>query len=194
MASRGPRSRGAEPGQPGAGAGGASAPPAPKPELPEPERIRQVILAALERRRRTRSQLETVLRRKGFAAPACAPILDRLTEVGLIDDLEYARVYLRRRVAGKPRGARLLRAELLGKGVPGAEADRALAEFAAEAGDPAEDALRALGPLLKRNATLEPRLLRQKAWQFLARRGFAGDVVERALREALRGAGEDEGE
>lgn len=170
--------------------GGASAPPAPKAELPESERVRLVVLAALERRRRTRAQLEEVLKRKGFGPGVSAPILDRLTEVGLIDDLEYARVYLRRRVAGKPRGARLLRMELLGKGVPGQEADRALAELQAEGGDPVADALRALGPLLKRSAMLEPRARKQKAWQFLARRGFAGDVVERALRQALRGQAE----
>src|SRR6185503_9214955 len=92
------------------------------------EEIREIVLAALERRRRTRSQLETILRRKGVKPGDFSVVLDRLTEVGLIDDLQYARVYLERRAASRPRGARLLRAELLAKGVPSDLADQALAE------------------------------------------------------------------
>ena len=144
--------------------------------------IREAVLAALERRRRTRSDLETILRRKGFKAADFSPVLDRLTEVGLVDDLQYARVYLERRAASRPRGARVLRAELLAKGVPGSLADQAIAERR-EDHDPLEDALRALKTWLPRNRSLEPRVRRQKLWQFLARRGFSGDVIERAALE-----------
>lgn len=149
------------------------------------------MLAALERRRRTRKELEAVLERKGFDAALYGSILDRFAEVGLIDDLEYARVFIRRRVAGKPRGARLLRAELLGRGVPVDHVERALAEYHEEAGDPLDAAERALVPLLRRSAGLEPQKLRQKAWQFLARRGFSGDVAERAIRRISAAGDED---
>ncbi|HEX7879876.1 MAG TPA: regulatory protein RecX, partial [Candidatus Eisenbacteria bacterium] len=97
------------------------------------------------------------------------PVLDRLTEVGLIDDLEYARVYLERRAAGKPRGARLLRNELMAKGVPGGLIDQALAERKDDH-DPAEDAVKALRPKVGTLSKLDSRSRDRKAWEFLARR------------------------
>jgi regulatory protein len=121
-----------------------------------------------------------------------APVLDRLTEVGLVDDRAYARVYLERRAASRPRGARLLRGELLAKGVPADVADEALAERR-DATDPVEDALKALRPWLPRNLALEPRERRRKLWQFLARRGFSSDVIERAaLKVQVSDSADDE--
>ncbi len=153
-----------------------------KPErVRDPEKIRELALTALERRRRTRSELSRILRRKGVRPADYDPILDRLTEVGLIDDLEYARVFIARRAASKPRGARLLRNELLVKGVAPDLIDTALDERDEEA-DPVDDALRALKPRIARLAALEPRDRKAKAWQYLARRGFSGDVIERAVR------------
>lgn len=155
-----------------------------------PERVRELALKALERRRRTRAELETILRRKGVPAPAFGPVLDRLTEVGLIDDLEYARVYLESRAAGRPRGARLLRGELQARGIPAELIDRALAERLA-GHDPVNDAVRALRPWLARSRKLEPRERRRKFWEFLARRGFSSDVIEEAARRVGPGEGWD---
>lgn len=155
------------------------------------DNVRKAVLASLERRRRTRSELETMLRRKGFTPAMFTPVLDRLTEVGLIDDMEYARIFLRRRAASRPRGARLLRGELLGKGIPDEIADQALAEMKLE-GDPVEDALRALKPWLPKNSGLPPRDRSRKLWQYLARRGFSGDVIERAHARAFSGVTPEE--
>ncbi|MDZ4803908.1 MAG: regulatory protein RecX [Candidatus Eisenbacteria bacterium] len=146
--------------------------------------IREEALRALERRRRTRSEVATILRRKGGSAAEFDPVLDRLTEVGLIDDLQYARVYLEHRAAGKPRGARLLRSELQAKGVPGPLIDQALAERRDEH-DPLDDAMKALRPKLNALSRLPERDRKRKAWEFLARRGFSGDVIERAALAAF---------
>lgn len=156
-----------------------------------PDDIRELALRGLERRRRTRSELATWLRQRGVSTAESAPILDRLTEVGLLDDLEYARVYLARRAASRPRGARLLRLELLSKGVPAELADQALAERGDDA-DPVAEALKAARPLESRGADLDPRVRKQRYWAFLARRGFATDVIERAWREAGVPRGDDE--
>lgn len=147
------------------------------------EKVRELALKALERRRRTRHELEAMLRRKGVPVAVFGPVLDRLTEVGLIDDLEYARVYLERRAAGRPRGARLLRGELQARGIAADLVDRALAERSA-AHDPVEDAVKALTPWLSRGARLDPRERRRRLWEFLARRGFSADVIEEAARRA----------
>jgi len=128
-----------------------------------------------------------ILRRKGVTPAEFDPVLDRLTEVGLIDDLQYARVYLEHRAAGRPRGARLLRMELQAKGVPGPLIDQAMAERL-EDHDPLDDAVKALRPKLAIWSRLPVADRKRKVWEFLARRGFAGDVIERAALAAF-GAG-----
>src|SRR5512140_3788802 len=79
----------------------------------------------LERRRRTRSEVEQKLREKGCAAADIAAVCDRFEELKLIDDREYARLYLQGR-RSRPRGTRLLLLELRRKGVPEAVAQEAL--------------------------------------------------------------------
>lgn len=152
-----------------------------------PEKVRELALQALERRRRTRRELEVVLRRKGVPSMVFAPVLDRLAEVGLINDLEYARVYLERRAAGRPRGARLLRGELQARGISADLIDRALSERKA-AHDPVDDAVKALRPWLSKAGRFEPRERRRRLWEFLARRGFSSDVIEEAARRVGGGA------
>lgn len=132
--------------------------------------------------------MATFLRRKGVSAAEFDPVLDRLTEVGLINDLEYARVYLEHRAAGRPRGARLLRSELQAKGVPAPLIEQALAERR-EDHDPLDDALKALRPKVAALSRLPERDRKQKAWEFLARRGFSGDVIERAALAAFGAIG-----
>lgn len=159
----------------------------PKPAPSGVDAIREAALRTLERRRRTRSEVALILRRKGVSPAEFDPVLDRLTEVGLIDDLQYARVYLEHRATGRPRGARLLRMELQAKGVPGPLIDQALAERL-EDHDPLDDALKALRPKVMALLRLPERERKRKAWEFLARRGFSGDVIERAALAAF-GAG-----
>jgi regulatory protein len=149
-----------------------------------------VVLTALERRRRTRRDLEAILSRKGFGPQVAAQVLDRLTEVGLIDDLEYARVYLERRAGSRPRGARFLKAELLAKGVPPEAAEQALGERVA-AVDPVDEAMRALNPWLLRNRGIGVAEERRKIWQILARWGFSAETIENVLLRLNRRAGDD---
>src|SRR5690349_9733603 len=52
-----------------------------------PARVREAALRLLDRQRRTRSDLARRLRDKGFASGSIDPVLDRLTEVGLVDDV-----------------------------------------------------------------------------------------------------------
>src|SRR5262245_61775316 len=90
----------------------------------------EAALRALERRRRTRRELERRLSNKGFDPAATREALDRLERVGLVNDLEYARAFLRERLGHRTVGARLVRGQLLTRGVPGPIADLALTEAA----------------------------------------------------------------
>lgn len=160
------------------------------------EAAREAALKILERRRRTRADLARRLKEKGHEPGPILEVCDRMEELGILNDREFARLYLRGR-ASRPRGNRLLLQELRAKGVPADTAEEVLleigAESVAEMGDaeganPELERARALARLSARKlAGLEPREARGKLFQILARRGFGMDVIERVTRELARG-------
>jgi regulatory protein len=108
----------------------------------------------------------------------------QLRQYQLLDDAAFAQYWVDQRKTFRPRGARLLRAELRQHGV-----ERTLAEVAAaSADDSAEvDAYRAAAKRARQLAEADERSFRSRLGQFLARRGFDWDtiagVVERLWQE-----------
>jgi len=144
---------------------------------------REAALELLERTRRTRRDLERRLKEKDFDAATIAATLDRLAEVGLVDDVEYARAWLAGRWGRRPSGWRRLEQELRAKGVSQEDAEKAR-ELLSERGgapDEVESAAKLVAQARKRYARLEPHVQRQRLYALLARRGYDGDVIRRAL-------------
>lgn len=144
---------------------------------------REAALELLERTRRTRRDLERRLKEKEFDAATIAATLDRLAEVGLVDDVEYARAWLAGRWGRRPSGWRRLEQELRAKGVSQEDAEKAR-ELLSERGgapDEVESAAKLVAQARKRYARLEPHVQRQRLYALLARRGYDGDVIRRAL-------------
>lgn len=156
------------------------------PELADaadPAACRESALKLLGRTHRTRSDLEKRLKVKGYAATTVLPVLDRLTEVGLIDDAEYARAWLAGRWGRKPSGWRRLQQELRSKGVSDDDVERAR-ELLAERGsapDEVESARKVVEKARSRMSRLDEQKQRQRLYALLARRGFGADVIRRAL-------------
>ena len=153
-------------------------------DLSPEERVREYVLAALERRRHSRRELELKIARKGLSREAAGPVLDRLTEVGLVDDEAFARAYVESRQRSRPRGKRALASELAARGVDRDTVDRVLAE-AADEESAGEAARRALAGRLRSLEGLPREEARKKAGAFLARRGFAWGEIEAALERDL---------
>jgi len=131
---------------------------------------------------RSRFELEQILRRKGVPPEVGAPVLDRLTAVGLVDDAAFARAFVESRQRSRPRGKWGLSAELRKRGIAPDVIDLVLVEREGEE-DPVEAARRAVAAKLRTLAGKPPALVRQRAEQFLLRRGFDYETI----REALRG-------
>ena len=117
-------------------------------------------------------------------AQAAEETAARMEELGLVDDEAYARRLARDLLARKHYPRRRLAQELTGKGI-----DRALAEeAAAEAMEEAEtdDGQQALELLRKKYYNrLYDENARRKTAAALARYGFGGDAVRRAMEAAL---------
>lgn len=156
----------------------------------------------LEARPRSSYELRRRLRDAGYRADLVEGALERLTELGYLDDAAFACAWVESRDRARPRGARALRDELRRMGVPAADAEAALAarearasgadpddprlvpgageRAASEASDDAAAArlLARKGAGLLREADLRKR--RAKAYALLARAGFDPGTAGRA--------------
>lgn len=149
----------------------------------DPAACREAALKLLDRTRRTRSDLTRRLRDKGYAAVTIGSVLERLAEVGLVDDAEYARAFMAGRRARRSAGSRRIEQELRARGIGADDIAAARTRLDAEQGamDEVAAARKVIAQAARRTATLEPRIRRQRLWSLLARRGFDGDTIERAL-------------
>ena len=144
------------------------------------ERAWNYVLWLLGRQAYTTGQLKDKLGRKGATQETVTRVLDKLTELKLVDDALYAEAFVRSRSRNK--GAIRLRQELFRKGVAEPLVDKAVGELDEET--QLESAL----ALAEKNLWRwkgEPRQRYAKAYAFLARRGFPVEVVRGALEQTF---------
>jgi regulatory protein len=147
------------------------------------ELAREICLRQLSARPRTRAELATALRRAGIDDAVAAQVLDRYSEVGLIDDQAFARAWVTSRHHGQGLAARALAGELRRKGVNGEALDVALDEL-----DPATEEATARA-LVERRLRLERRGAPEAAFRrlvgLLARKGYPAGLAIRVVKDAL---------
>lgn len=151
--------------------------------ITDTDATREAALKLLERKRRTRADLEKRLIDKGFARATITSVVDRLVEVGLVDDQEFARAFLSGRWGRKPAGWSRLRQELKAKGIDDEAVAAAKEQIEERDGvvDEVDSARKLIEQARHRYARDVPRKRQQKLYALLARRGFSGDVIRRAL-------------
>ncbi len=149
---------------------------------------RQIVLRQLTNAPKSRSQLEAVLRKKDCPGDVAAAVLDRMEEVGLVDDTAYAGMLVRSQQTGRGLARRALAHELRRKGVDDVTAEAALAEV-----DPAAEEDRARELVAKRLRSmsgLDPVVQTRRLAGLLARKGYGSEIAMRVVREAVREAPE----
>jgi regulatory protein len=166
-------------------------PGSPEDEMGDPESVaRGICLRALTGAPKTRSQLADLLATRGVPEDAAETVLDRFTEVGLIDDAAFARAWVSSRQSGRGLARRALSAELRAKGV-----DPEVAAEAVEAVDD-DDERASARRLVDRKVGAMRRLDRATATRrlmgMLARKGYSGGLAAAVVREALDSADADD--
>jgi regulatory protein len=155
----------------------------PGPEA-DPESVaRTIALRMLERQPRTRAELARGMARRGVPEDAAAAVLDRFTEVGLIDDKAFAQAWVDSRHAGRGLGRRALSAELRRRGVDGAVASEAGAAVSAEDEEAAARALVARKLAGMRDLPRDTQTRRLVA--MLGRKGFSQGLALHIVRTAV---------
>lgn len=164
----------------------AATPPPESPLAPPDEthaRARQIVLRQLAMGPRSRKQLADKLRDRDIEPDVAQAVLDRMSNVGLIDDEEYAATVVRSKHHGSGMAARALRHELRKRGV-----DPDIAESAIGAVDADDERARAeqlVTERLPRLHGLEREVQTRRLAGLLARKGYPAGLSFSVIRDAL---------
>ena len=154
----------------------------------EAAQAKATALNLLARRPRAEKELASGLRQRGYGPAAIQSAVDRMRELGYLDDTDFARRWIANRAGVSPRGGRLMEMELRQKGVAQDVARGAVDE--ADLDDLAS--ARAVAETrMRRYADLDEPTRRRRLSAFLARRGFSSDVIRTIDRELRLGSGDE---
>lgn len=155
------------------------------------EAAREICLHQLAARQRSRAELEAVLRRRGVAEEIAEQVLDRLTEVGLVDDEAFAAAFVSSARAGRGLGRRALAGELRRRGVDPEASEIALAAVGAE--DEEATARSLVARRLRAMEGLPAPVRVRRLIALLTRKGYSLDLAMRVVTEAVPTEAEEAG-
>jgi regulatory protein len=155
----------------------------------DPAVVLEAAARFLEARSRSVAEVRRRLTGAGYRADLVEGAIERLLELGMLDDEAFARAWVESRDRARPRGERAIREELRLKGIDRASVDLVLAdrreaamgdaegEIGGDGGSaPSPDRTAAERLLAKHRRSLERvadrRQRRQRAYTLLARNGF----------------------
>ncbi|GAA3124982.1 hypothetical protein GCM10010466_14800 [Planomonospora alba] len=151
---------------------------------------RAICLRLLTAAPRTRAQLAEALRKREVPEDAAEAVLERFSEVGLIDDEAFAAAWVSSRHAGRGLARRALASELRHRGVDEDTVKEAVGRLDPE--EEAETARRLVERKLRSTRGLDPAARTRRLAGMLARKGYGPGLAFRVIREALEAEGTDD--
>lgn len=141
----------------------------------------EAALRLLSHRARSEQELRTRLELRGIPRDVVTAEIERLRQTGLLDDEKFAAAWVEERRRTSPRSRRLLRYELLGRGIAPEAVDRVTQDV--------EDLPTAMELARRRARQLRDPVPGEEAFiasigNFLRRRGFDWEVARHAARLA----------
>lgn len=146
----------------------------------EIQKCKNYILRLLSYRQYSRYEIEQKLKKKDYEKSVCEQSINDLENVGLIDDDEFADMWVRSRMRHRPRGKYLLKLELKKKGVADHIINRVLTEYDKKY-DEEEIANRLAQKRMKRYKNIETLKAKRRIFSYLKRRGFRYEAIYSAL-------------
>lgn len=161
----------------------------------DPAVVLEAAARFLEARSRSVHEVRRRLTSAGYRSDLVDGAIERMTELGMLDDESFARAWVESRDRARPRGERAIREELRLKGIDRATMDLVLAERRDGAAVSDADGMVGEAPagaerdaadrLLAKHAralarVVDPRQRRQRAYALLARNGFDPETCREA--------------
>ncbi|KAB8183491.1 RecX family transcriptional regulator [Microbispora catharanthi] len=176
------RSGGWLPDGPQEGTAAGEGPPA------DPEAVaRAICLRLLTMAPKTRAQLADALRKRDVPEEAANAVLERFSEVGLIDDEAFAAAWVSSRHTGRGLARRALAQELRRRGVAEETVKDAVGRL--DPDEEAETARRLVDRKLAATRGVEPQARMRRLVGMLARKGYSPGLAFRVVREAIEAEG-----
>lgn len=143
----------------------------------------------LDYRPRTEKEIRQRLIQKGFSTLEIDQVVLRLKRANLVQDQQFAKMWIENRNDYHPRSQRLMRYELRNKGVSEQMIESALADSA----DDNELATRAASQYARKLNFKDRELFRKKLSAYLARRGFSYGTIAPIIGDLIRKLEQDQG-
>ncbi len=139
-------------------------------------------LNRLGRRMMSQTMVCDKLKALGHGREVIDAVVERLIELGLIDDLKFGRAMIHHSHLGKPSGPAMIKQRLWGKGLKSELIDQLIQEMKdQEEYDQLEMALRLIRSRLRGLKRHDLVTRRRRLYGALSRRGFDSDIVQQAM-------------
>lgn len=149
---------------------------------------REIVLRLLTGSPKSRSQLADALRQRDCPEDVATAVLDRMEDVGLVDDAAFAANLVQREQARKGLAGRALAQQLRSKGIDDETTRTVLEDLDRDAEE--EMARDLVAKRLPRLHGLDAQVQARRLSGFLARKGYSGELSSRVIREAIANAQE----
>ncbi|MDI6839621.1 MAG: RecX family transcriptional regulator [bacterium] len=134
---------------------------------------KEYALNLLSYRARSSKEIKDRLKKKGYEQRCISEVMDELEKVGLVNDIEFARTWIRER--GKSRGTFKLISELTTKGIAKEVIDEVLLERKTTDTEVAQNLTK---HWIKSHKYLDEKILKRRLFNFLLRRGISYDTIK----------------
>jgi len=144
-------------------------------------KARERALRLLEYRARSRAELARRLRQAGFAEDIIEEVLERLSDIGFVDDARFSQSWVESRSVGRGIGKARIKWELRQKGVEADLVEEALSEIDEET--EYKSAVLAARAKWEKDHSPDAGAKRRRLASYLQRQGFVWDVIKRVINE-----------
>lgn len=131
----------------------------------------------------SKTQMTKLLEREGYGDRTVTVNINELIHSGHIRDREFAEKWIQRRLKTNPRGKKLLKQELIDRGVDRETAENVLDEVTGETVE--ELALQIAQKQIRHYKKLPVQVAKRRLHGYLARRGFESDVILQIIHQVL---------
>ena len=146
-------------------------------------KTKDLIIDLLRNQTYSKQQIIDLLGQEGCSERTIDTALAELEQLGFIKGEKYARSWVDRRQRSKPRGKKVLKRELVSKGIDQSTADCVLDTIGDT--DEAGIALQAARKQAVHYRSLSPHVAKRRMHDFLLRRGFDYDTIQRVIDQVL---------
>ncbi len=144
-------------------------------------RAKKYALEMLQEEIYSKSQMSRHLEKEGFRDETVETIVTELIQTGHIRDRQFAEKWIQRRIKSNPRGRKLLKQELIEKGVDRKTAEQVINEVNAEV--EAKLALQIAEKQAKKYKHLTNQAAQRRLYGYLARRGYDSDLILKIIQQ-----------